>query len=68
VCVDVGSQAGQRVAEWQDVLQRILSTRMIHNKPHLEVAIIAYGSNNTRNVLWNEQQPDDYAGVDVVSV
>lgn len=68
VCVDVGSLASQSAPQWQDVLQRILATRMIHNRAHLEVAIIAYGSDNTDNDLWSEEQPGDYAGVDVVSV
>jgi hypothetical protein len=68
ICVDVGPQAAQSATDWQAVLQRLLATRMIHNRPHLEVAIIAYGSNNTSNTLWSEERPDDYAGVDVVSV
>lgn len=66
--MDVGPQAAQSAPEWQDVLQRILATRMIHNRAHLEVAIIAYGSDNTKNCLWSQQHPEDYAGVDVVSV
>lgn len=66
--MDVGSQAAQSASEWQEVLQRILATRMIHNRAHLEVAIIAYGSNNTKNCLWSEERPGEYAGVDVVSV
>lgn len=68
ICVDVGSQAAQNAPEWQDVLQRVLATRMIHHRAHLEVAIIVYGSNNTKNFLWSQEQPEDYAGVDVVSV
>lgn len=68
ICVDVGPHASQSAGEWQDVLRRILATRMIHNRAHMEVAIIAYGSDNTKNCLWSEEQPEDYAGVDVVSV
>jgi hypothetical protein len=67
VCVDVGREAGADASTWLDVLQRLVATRMINDRPHLEMAIILYGSDRTQNVLWSSEQ-EEYAGVDVVSV
>eukprot|EP00892_Ulva_mutabilis_P007899 jgi/Ulvmu1/5481/UM023_0017.1 len=63
ICVDVGGVAGESASDWADVLQRVIATRCINDKAHLEVSIIVYGSNATQNYLDSDST---YSGIDVV--
>jgi hypothetical protein len=42
--------------------------RMVLDKPHMELAIIAYGSDTTNCSLWNSNNPEEYQGVSVITV
>lgn len=65
ICVDVGGPAGSSAPDWADVLQRVIASRCINDKAHLEVAIIVYGSDATQNYLDSDST---YAGIDVICV
>lgn len=65
ICVDVGGPAGGSASEWAEVLQRVIASRCINDKAHLEVAIIVFGSDATQNYLDSDST---YSGIDVICV
>lgn len=66
--IDVGPTAHAAAPAWPEVVQRIMANRMIVDKPHMELAIIAYGSDTTHNALWDPSSPDEYKGIHVITV
>jgi hypothetical protein len=66
--IDVGPTAHGAVPGLAEVVQRIMANRMVCVKPHMELAIIAYGSSTTKNSLWDCNAPEHYQGVDVITV
>jgi hypothetical protein len=45
-----------------------MANRMVLDKPHMELAIIVYGSDTTNCSLWNSNAPEEYQGIDVITV
>lgn len=68
VVLDVGATAHTLADQWPEVLQRAMANRMMQEKPHLELAIIAYGSDVTHNDLYDPADDVAYKGVRIVQV